>query len=185
MHKRLAVGFATLLLAATLAVGAQPDLWIHVFVQEDGEQGETVRINLPLSVVGDVLPHISVDELQGGNLKIVEEIEAEGIDLRATWEAIRDSEDGQYVSVRSNGENVQISKSDGYLLANVDENGEKVRVRLPLDVVDALFSGAEDELNLLAAVEALGRHAGEDLVTVEEGNSIVRIWIDAEPEGRL
>lgn len=185
MHKRLAVGFATLLLTASLAAGAQPDLWLHVFVQDDGEQGETVRINLPLAVIGDVLPHVSVDELQSGKVKIVEQIEAEGIDLRATWEALRDSEDGEYVNVRSDGERVQISKSDGYLLANVDEDGEKVRVRLPLDVVDALFSGTEDELNLLAAVEALGRHAGEELVTVEDGNSIVRIWIDAEPEGRL
>jgi hypothetical protein len=184
MLKRLAIGSALFLLAASLTAAAQPDLWLHVYVQENGEDGETVRLNLPLTVIEDVLPHIEVDEFQKGKVKIIDEIEAEGIDLRAAWEAIRDAEDGEYVSVRGDDENVRISKSGGYLLANVDEDDEKVRVRLPLDVVDALFSGADDELDIVAAIEALSGHAGEDLVTVEEGDSIVRIWIDADPESR-
>ncbi|MDX1388198.1 MAG: hypothetical protein R3344_03360, partial [Acidobacteriota bacterium] len=112
--------------------------------------------------------------------------EAEGIDIRAIWEGLRGSPDGDFVTVRGAGENVRVAKSEGYLLVDVDEEDEKVRVRLPVEVVDALFTGTDDDdqLNLIGAIEALSRHAGEEIVTVESGSETVRIWIDNEPEGR-
>ena len=88
MFKKSAVGILVVLFAASLAVGAQPDLWLHVYVEEGGENGETVRVNLPLSVIQDVLPHIEIEEFQRGMIDIVDEIEAEGFDIRAIWEGI-------------------------------------------------------------------------------------------------
>ena len=45
-------------LMATLALGGTSDLWLHVKVEDDRGRGESVNINLPLSVVEDVLPLI-------------------------------------------------------------------------------------------------------------------------------
>jgi hypothetical protein len=171
-----------LLLAATLALGGSGDLWIHVYVQEGGEHPETVRVNVPLSLVESVLPLIECEEIKNGRVQILDEIEAEGIDLKAMWEALRSAEDGEYVTVESDDGHVRVAKADGLFLVKAEEDEEKVNVRIPLDVVDALFSSEEGELDILAAVQALGRHSGQDVVTVEDGSSRVRIWIDDRQE---
>jgi len=58
-----------------------------------------------------------------------------------------------------------------------------VRVRFPLDVVDALLSGGENELDLIAALDALADHGGGDLVTVESDDESIRVWIDTDADG--
>ena len=68
-----------------------------------------------------------------------------------------------------------------FLLVNVDdaEGGEKVRVRMPLALVDALLDSenGDNSLNLAAALKVLSEFEG-DLVTVQDGDEMVRIWID-------
>ena len=56
-------------------------------------------------------------------------------------------------------------------------DGETVRIRVPIRVVDALFSGEGDELNLRDALEELKDERGE-IVHVEGPDEDVRIWID-------
>jgi hypothetical protein len=56
---------------------------------------------------------------------------------------------------------------------------ETVDVSVPLTVVDALLSGGTDELDLVAAVRALGTLGDTVLVTVEDQKSKVRIWVDS------
>ena len=69
------------------------------------------------------------------------------------------------------------------LLVNVDDDGEKVRVRLPLDVVDAAFSGESNQVDVVAALRVLGEtYPSHDIVTVEEGSTTVRVWIDTRQE---
>ena len=41
-----------------------------------------------------------------------------------------------------------------------------------------MFGGRNDEIDLIAALDALTDHADGDLVTVESDDSSVRIWID-------
>jgi len=49
-------------------------------------------------------------------------------------------------------------------------------------VVDALFDAPEGQVNIKSALEALAsQHSGE-LVTVTDGPSKVRIWIDDRAE---
>ena len=62
------------------------------------------------------------------------------------------------------------------------EGGDQVEIRVPISVLDALVSGDDDELDLLAAVRALGEHEEETLVMVQETDSTVRIWIDRKNE---
>jgi hypothetical protein len=180
---------ATLLLAQLIfvfsaSVAAASDLWLHVRVQDHGGRPENVSVNVPLSLVESLLPMIEVDELRDGRLRL-DDLEVEGFDLRELMSALRDAPDADYVRVQGVDEEVRVSKENGYVLVNVDEqHGDRVRVRIPLDVVEAMLQGPDDELDILAGLRALSAHVGEDLVVVEGRHESVRIWIDADPEGR-
>ena len=78
-----------LLILATGLTAASDDLWLHVFVQEDGESGETVRVNVPIAFVEQVLPLIENEHIRDGKVVIPDHAELEGIDLRGIWEAVR------------------------------------------------------------------------------------------------
>lgn len=169
-----------ILLVASATLATAEDLWLHVYVQDGGD--ETVKVNVPLSLVESVLPMIETNELKGGRIQVMDEIKAEGVDIRGLWQELRNAKDGDYVTVEGKDENVRVSKEGDYIKVKVDDGDEKVRVQVPLDVLDALFSGGEDELDLLAAIRALGAHTGEDIVTVEGDSETVRIWVDHSQE---
>ena len=73
-------------------------------------------------------------------------------------------------------------KEEGWVYVEVrDEKGpEKVNVKIPQAVVDALLAG--DEIDLEAAVRALVEHGEGDFVTVSERDDSVRVWVDDVPE---
>lgn len=182
--------FPALAIAAALAIGgafADDDtLWLHVRVTEGGDDGEHVRVNVPLSLVEEVLPLIDAEGLSGGRVKI-DEADLEDTDFRAIWQAVRDSRDAEFVTVKGPDENVRVAKENGLIVVSVRPGGgesESVDVRVPLDVVDALFSAGPGEIDVLAAVRALGRHTDGDLVTVTGPNETVRVWIDDVQAGR-
>jgi hypothetical protein len=89
-----------------------------------------------------------------------------------------------FVTVQADDANVRVYKDGDYLMAVVDEHddGAQVNARIPLAVVDALLSGAEDELDIRAALEALVAHGPGELVTVNDDETQVRVWIDYNPE---
>ena len=108
------------------------------------------------------------------------------LDLRALWQALRDSEDGEYVRVQEDGEQVRVAKQEGFMLVHVREEGSdgaRVELRLPIPVVEALFSGAEGELDVAGALEVLGGYDGLDLIRVKDEDSAVRIWVDSTQGG--
>ncbi|MBZ5638764.1 MAG: hypothetical protein LAO51_08400 [Acidobacteriia bacterium] len=167
-----------------LSPAAAADQWLHVSVDEHGPDGATVRVNVPVDLVTKVLPLVRHERFSGGKVKVrVGDEDMSAADLRAMWEAVRSSRDGDYVTVNGPKEKVRVAKRGEFLLVEAREDKEKptnVEVKIPLAVVDALFSGAEkDELNVVAAVEALARYGGGDLVTVNDDDSHVRIWIDS------
>lgn len=178
--RRLAVG----MLVVGLSVGwtlAGSDLWLHVYVEEDGGSGETVRVNVPISLIEEILPLIEHENLKGGKVRLDDQ-DLEGLDLRALWEAVRDTEDGEFVRVQGEDENVRVAKTEGMLLVEVRGDDEKVDIRVPLEVIDALFSSGTEELDILAALKALGRFPDHDVVSVDDGSSRVRVWIDDRKE---
>jgi len=175
----------TIVCLLTMSATVAADKWLHVHVEEAG--GETVNVNIPLSIVESMLPHIAVDELQNGKLQIDAGHDLDGIDLRELAKALRDAPDADFVTVESNDESVRVSKEGDFLVVHANERGERsnerVRVRLPLAVVDALAGEDPNELDLIAALEALGEYEGESLVEVDSSDSSVRVWIDTSETG--
>jgi hypothetical protein len=55
-----------------------------------------------------------------------------------------------------------------------------VEVKVPMKVVDALFSAGKDELDLVAALHALSAHGDTELVSVKSEDNTVRIWLDSK-----
>ena len=154
--------------------------WLHVKVDDSKGKGETVRVNLPLGLVENVLPFIQFDELRNGKLHLDDWLPTE-IDIRGVLEAVRDTEDAEFITVESSDEIVRVAKSKGFLLIHVeDDDGEEtVDIKLPLTVVDALLSAGQNELDIAAAIQVLGDSTDGDLVMVHDRSSTVRVWIDS------
>jgi len=179
MKRIFLLSLITLLLASTLSFAGSDGRWLHVRVDEGGSNGEKVNVNIPLSLVEAILPAIEIDELNHGRIRI-DDGDLNGLDLQELLEALRDAPDADYVTVQSDDENVRVSKEDGFLLVRVDEeHGDHVRVRLPLDVVDAMLGAGDGEIDILAGLQALADYDGGDLITVESDDSSVRVWIDS------
>lgn len=191
---------ASLLLAASacvpLQVAAQStsksDQWIHVRVESKDNNGETVRVNVPIEMAEKILPVINHDKLQNGKVRI-DNAHLNDIDLRALLDAVRSAKDGEYVTVQSKEDNVRVTKSGGYLYIHVNEKQSrehtgkaeaakesKVEVKVPMKVVDALFSAGKDELDIVAALHALSLNGDTELVTVKDDQDTVHVWIDSK-----
>ena len=169
--------------APQAAASKTTDRWLHVRVVSSDAKGETVRINVPLELAEKVLPTISKDRLRDGKVKI-DEARMQDVDLRALLDAVRTSKDGEFVTVQSNDADVRVAKKDGQLLVHVidKENAKKsqVEIKIPMKVVDALFSAGKDELDLVAALHALSAQGDTELVSVKDRENTVRIWLDSK-----
>jgi hypothetical protein len=169
--------------------------WIHVRVQSTDDKGETVRVNVPVEMAEKVLPAINKDKLHNGKVHI-DSAHLDDVDLRTLLDAVRTSKDGEYVTVQSRENDVRVAKSNGYLYVYVTEKpkkaskGEtgkpnsakesKVEVKVPMKVVDALFSAGKDELDVIAALRALSSNGDTELVNVKDSENTVHIWIDSK-----
>lgn len=178
-----ALGLAALLIAAVGVARADDSLWLHVRV--DGDHGEKVSVNLPLSLVETAIPMIPDGHFRDGGL-VVDDISwgpghhLSFAQLRALWSELQSSPDMTFITVEDRDETVEVSKSDGYLLVNTAGHRDgQVEVRVPLTVVDALLSGDGETLNIRAAIAALAAHGQGELVAISEDDEQVRVWIDA------
>ncbi len=173
-----------LVLVSSVALAQTTERWLHVRVDNTGEKGEQVRVNVPLSLAEAILPTIHVNKLRNGKIKL-SDVHIHDVDVRALLAAVRNSSDGEFVTVESERENVRVAKSEGYLLVQVrekrkDEDVHTVDIQIPFTVVEALLSGGEDELDILAAIKALSDHGDVELVRVTDGTETVRVWIDSQ-----
>jgi hypothetical protein len=187
---------------AIAQTSSKSDQWIHVRVDSKEANGETVRVNVPMEMAEKVLPAINHENLQSGKVRI-DKAHLDDVDLRTLLDAVRTSKDGEYVTVQSNEENVRVAKSAGYLYIHVTEkkSGEhhakhaeskegaakvapteesKVEIKIPMKVVDALFSAGKDELDVVAALHALSSNGDTELVSVKDDENTVRVWIDSK-----
>jgi signal peptidase I len=101
--------------------------------------------------------------------------------VRRLWRAIGDIGDAEFITVDSEDATVRVSRAGDWLLVNVeecgDDGGETVDIRVPVAVLDALFSGDGDTLDIGAAVERLADLRG-DIIQVRGDDHQVRVWID-------
>ena len=184
--------------ASATTASVKSDQWIHVRVESKEEQGETVRLNVPVEMAVKVLPAINKENLRNGKIHI-DSAHMDDVDLRTMLDAIRSSRDGEYVTVQGHEDKVRIAKSAGYLYIHVTENSShhkfagkdskepvksssesKVEIKVPMKVVDALFSSGKDELDIVAALRALSSNGDGELVSVKDAENTVHIWIDSK-----
>ncbi len=196
-HSRGFLGFTGSILLATCVFfpsssvaqsSSKSDQWIHVRVESKDTNGETVRVNVPVEMAAKVLPAINHENLHGGKVHI-DSAHLNDVDLHALLDAVRTSKDGEYVTVQSNEQNVRVAKNSGYLYIHVtdkkgakdkSEPATKVEIKIPMKVVDALFSAGKDELDVVAALRALSSNSDTELVSVKDQNDTVHIWIDSK-----
>jgi hypothetical protein len=166
---------------AASAMAAPPERYLHVKV-EDAKQGESVNVNLPLSVAEKILPTVSKGNLHDGHVTIGH-ADMNGIDIKALLEAIRTTPDNEFVTVTQKDQDVRVAKSNGNFIIHVrshEKDKENVDVTIPMKVVDALFSTAKNnELDVLAALHALSDAGDALLITVQDDAQHVRIWVDS------
>jgi hypothetical protein len=156
--------------------------WLHVRVDEPSKQGK-VRVNLPVSVVSAALQAAPEKWMADGHIHLGHfgdsKRDVSVADLRRAWAEIKKTGDAEFVTVEEEDQKVRIARAGNLVLVHVDKPSgrESVRVEVPVEVVDALFSGQGEELNLRAAFAVLQTRRG-DIVRVKDDNSTVRIWID-------
>jgi hypothetical protein len=159
---------------------AADEPWIHVRVDDVGGTQGRVDIQVPVAMVSSLLPAmkgrhgVSSIHIDGGSIDLEQ--------IRGYWNAVRAAKDGEYVTVRDEDSDVHVSKSGGVLRVSVDDNGRSSRVRMtvPVQLVDALLAGG-DTLDLDALVGAIAKAPRGDLLTVDDEDSHVRVWIDGQP----
>ena len=172
--------------ACALSLGAIPvqaqTPWIHIEVDENETDDSHVKVNLPLSVVQIVLEAAPDKIVKDGRIHLHDlddDLDVE--DLRRMWNELRTAPDSELVSVegKGNGERVSVRRQGDQILVEVDDRDDRdtVRIQVPVTMVDALFSGEGQELNLKGAIEELKTLRGE-IVRVDDGETKVRIWID-------
>ncbi len=162
---------------------AAKDRWLHVRVISSDAKGETVRVNLPLELAEKVLPAIHQERIHDGKVKI-DNAHVNDVDLRALVDAIRTTKDGEFVTVQSNDCDVRVAKQSNHLIVHVldKEHSKKseVEIKVPMKVIDALFSAGKDELDLVAALHALSAQGDTELVSVKDHENTVRVWLDSK-----
>lgn len=179
---------AMMLLGATVLTAAPvfaQTPWIHVEVEESRDDDSQVKVNLPLSVVEIALEAAPSEIVSEGRIHLHhadKDIEVE--DLRRMWNELRDSGDAELVSVKGRHNDVGIRRQGDLVTIEVTERHahdgdreDKVHIQVPVAVVDALFSGDGEELNIRDAVRELKSRRG-DVVRVDGRDTKVRIWID-------
>jgi hypothetical protein len=166
------------------ATAEKGERWLHVRVICTDGKGDTVRVNVPLELAEKVLPAVNHDRLHNGKVKIDSSAEFGDVDLHAIMDAIRSAKDGEYVTVQGNDNDVRVAKEGNHLMIHVvDKSGSKksqVEVRVPMKVIEALLSAGKDELDLVAALHALGAQGDVELVSVKDSENIVKVWLDSK-----
>jgi ribonuclease HI len=166
---------------ATAVPAAPAERYLHIKV-DDPSKGESVNVNVPLSMAEKILPTVNKGSLHNGHVTIGK-ADLNDLDVRAILDALRTAQDNEFVTVKEKDQEVHVAKSNGNLIVHVREtgkDGQKVDVTVPMKVVDALLSTAkENELDVAAALHALSDAGDALLVTVQDATQHVRIWVDS------
>jgi autotransporter translocation and assembly factor TamB len=159
--------------------------WVHIRVIEAGTEGERVEINLPLTLVDIALDMAPKDVILNGRLEL-DSSDFSVDEMRRLWRQLRSAGDAEFVTVEKKDERVRVARKGNRLLVNVTDlpaATEQVKIEVPLPLVDALFAGTGPTLEIRGALAELKRMRGE-ILSVEDGEDTVRIWIDERPSAR-
>ena len=177
------------LLPATAQAASSSGRWVHVSI--DGDDDERVRVNVPLKLVHTLEPLFDSHDFCDDNKITINGKQLTREELDTMLKAVREADDGEYITVMDDEDQVRVAKEKKNLVVRVLEKKEKgkqnqVNIRMPIAVVEALLSGedkgGQGQLNLVAALEELGRHDSAEITSVSDGGGHVRIWVDGKNE---
>jgi hypothetical protein len=174
-------GVSALMLAAPVRSEVPASkAWLHVRVEEASKQSK-VSVNLPISVVDAALRAAPEEFMSNGHIHLgrMGNKDLSVSDLRKAWNELKATGDAEFATVEDEDQTVRVARAGKLMLVHVKklDGKESVRVEVPIEVVDALFSGQGEELNLRAGFAELQKRRG-DIVRVRDEHSTVRIWID-------
>ena len=173
---------AGLVVTAPAAMATPTERYLHVKV-ENASKGESVNVNVPLSMAEKILPTINKNNMHNGHVTIGH-ADMDDVDIRALLDAVRTAPDNEFVTVKEKDQDVRVAKLNGNLVVHVRDaakGGQKVDITIQMKVVDALLSTAKDnELDISAAIRALSDAGDALLVTVEDASEHIRIWVDSK-----
>ena len=178
-------GIQQVVLAGALALApygvaaAPPGAWLHVRVDEAGRQSK-VAVNLPVAAVEAALQFAPETIVSDGHIHLGHrQHKLKVADMRKMWSELKNAGDTEFATVEDEKETVRVARAGDLMLVHVDkaDASESVRVEVPIEVVDALFSAPGDRLDLKAAFAQLQKRRG-DIVRVKDKDSTVRVWID-------
>ncbi len=162
----------------SLPVAGASKQWLHV--QVHGDSDEKVNVNIPLSLVSTILPLIE-DKAEEGLSRHGhwDDSDMSVSQMREIWNAVKSEGAFELASVNSGEHRFSIFLDGQYLRVESDEGAkERVTVKLPTVLVDALLSGEGENFNIMAALDALQNLGNQELVLVEADDTRVRVWID-------
>ena len=153
--------------------------WMHLEVTEKGGDPGTVKVNLPVSLVDTALNMVKDKNLKEGHLKL-DHTDISVAEMRQLWGELKNAGNAEFVSVEKKDETVRVGREGNFVLIKLNntKNTEKVDIKIPVGVVDALLSGPGDELNLKAALSSMKAGNSGEILTVNEPDTHVRLWID-------
>ncbi len=174
----MVVGFGATV--GTQAAQQGPESWIHIEIDREGD--DHVNLNLPLAAIEAALALAPESIVRDGQLQLGQQQVPVAV-IRGMWQELRSVGDAEFATIQHEGNNVRIAREGETILVRVsseDDDGEDVRVEIPVPVVDALLSGDGDMLNIRAAIQELSTMRGE-MVRVIAANNNIRVWIDESP----
>jgi hypothetical protein len=180
---------ALALLVASLSsplAAQKKDPWFHVEVKENKAELEYVKVNLPMSMVDVALNVIQDKKFNKGHLKLptddLPHWRSSGLgiaDMRKIWGEFKKAGNAEFVTVQQKNETVHVAKEGNYILVKITEGKKsKVDLKVPVGVVDALLAGSGDELDIKGALVAMQKQNAGEILTVNDNETQVRIWID-------
>ena len=104
-------------MTASVLAAPPPERYLHVKV-EDAKEGESVNVNLPLSIAEKILPTVNKGDLREGHVTISKP-DLDGIDVKGLLDAIRTAPDNEFVTVKQKDQDIRIAKSNGNLIVHV------------------------------------------------------------------
>lgn len=158
--------------SAALADERKGSRHIHVDVKDGND---TVAVTVPFALAKIALG------MSGKSTVAVEIDDVELDQIRTMWTELKKEAKGELVSIDDGEESVRIATVKDQVLIEVKDRATgtvKVLVQVPESVIDALLAGSGKELDLAAALASLSSGYKGSLITVNEGNEHVRIWID-------
>ncbi len=119
---------------------------VNVKVIEKQPQGVHIHVIIP-AMLAPIAVHFAP---QRGLAQAAREIQLYMPTIRAALDALRDSDDVVLVEVKEPGEHVEVAKSGGSIIVDVDDTGDTVHVSAPIraisSTIDQLAASSSNSL---------------------------------------